>query len=348
MLAYCYREGEKPVLKEKEQPIMKEGTGAVLRMKACSICGTDIRTWRFGSSKIQQGRTLGHEIVGQIEAVSEKWKKEFPVGSVVSMAPAIGCGQCYCCRDGHTNMCDHLKTIGFEYDGGFAEYMAVPDAAFERGNVYLLPETENDTIYTISEPLACVINAQSYLDIKEGEDILIIGSGIIGCMHAALALHKKAGRVMVADMIDSRIEQVKVNLPQIIGINSSKENLKERVRELTGGKGADVVIVACSVGKVQEEGMELLAKRGRISLFGGLPGESKGFLDSNLIHYKEISVYGVHASTPEQNKKAMSYIRDGIINAGAFISAVYPLKDIDSAFRESDKGELMKTIITMN
>lgn len=348
MLAYCYREGEKPVLKEKEKPIMEEGIGAILRMKACSICGTDIRTWRFGSAKIRSGRTLGHEIVGQIEAVSEKWEKSFPAGSMVSMAPAIGCGQCYSCRDGHTNMCDDLNTIGFEYDGGFAEYMAVPECAFERGNVYLLPESKDYMIYTVSEPLACVINAQSYLDIKDGEDILIIGSGIIGCMHAALALHKRAGRVMVADVIDSRIEQVKVNLPQIIGINSAKESLKKRVLELTGGKGADVVVVACSVGKVQEEGMELLAKRGRISLFGGLPGESKGYLDSNLIHYKEISVYGVHASTPEQNKKAMGYIRDGIINARSFISAVYPLKDIDRAFRESDKGELMKTIITMN
>ncbi len=348
MLAYCYREGEKPVLKEKEKPSMKEGIGAILRMKACSICGTDMRTWRFGSSKIQTGRTLGHEIVGQIEEVSEKWEKVFPAGSMVSMAPAIGCGKCDCCRDGHTNMCDDLHTIGFEYDGGFAEYMAVPECAFERGNVYLLPKSEDYTAYTISEPLACVINAQSYLDIKKGEDVLIIGSGIIGCMHAALALHKKAGQVMVADRVDSRIEQVKVNLPQIIGINSAKENLKKRVLELTGGRGAHVVIVACSVGKAQEEGMELLAKRGRISLFGGLPGESKGYLDSNLIHYREISVYGVHASTPEQNRKAMSYIHDGIIDARSFISAVYPLKKIDSAFRECDKGELMKTIITMN
>ena len=93
--------------------------------------------------------------------------------------------------------------------------------------------------------------------------------------------------------------------------------------------------------------MKLLAKRGRISLFGGLPGESKGFLDSNLIHYRELSVYGVHASTPEQNKKAMEYIRDGVIDAEKYISACYPLSRAGEAFEEAEKGEAMKLVVTM-
>ena len=108
-----------------------------------------------------------------------------------------------------------------------------------------------------------------------------------------------------------------------------------------------MVITACSVGKVQEQGMGLLAKRGRISLFGGLPGESKGFIDSNLIHYRELSVFGVHASTPKQNKRAMEYIRDGVIDAEKYISACYPLKRVEDAFAEAEKGEAMKLVVTM-
>ena len=348
MLAYCYRNGKKPALEEKQLPDLGKIYQAVIRVHACSICGTDIRTYRFGNSKIKEGTILGHEIVGQIEKISEKWKEAFPIGSRIALAPAIGCGKCYSCRKGYTNMCGDLKTICFEYDGGFSEYMGIPGESFERGNVYRLPVSEDDTIYTLSEPLACVINAQSYLRIQEGEDVLIIGSGIIGSMHASLSLYKKAGQVMVADVSEGRVEEVKKNLPEITGICSGTENLKDRVMELTGGKGADVVIVACSVGKAQEEGMELLARRGRISLFGGLPGETKGFIDSNLIHYKELSVYGVHASTPEQNKKAMEYIRDGIVDAKKMISAVYPLKEIEHAFADADKGQMMKAVITMS
>lgn len=347
MLAYCYQGNGKPVLIEKPRPVLSESAGAIVKIVACSICGTDIRTYRFGNNKIKDGRTMGHEIVGRIEEISERWGAEFPPGTYISMAPAIGCGACHSCQTGHTNMCEDLQTIGFEYDGGFAEYMAIPAKAFEMHNVYVLPDSDDYRIYAVSEPLACVINAQSYLHIKENENVLIIGSGIIGCMHANLALEKGAANVMVADIAEKRVKEIQKLLPSIIGIDSSKEDLKEKVKQITAGKGVDVVIIACSVGKVQEQGMELLARRGRISLFGGLPGESKGFIDSNLIHYRELSVYGVHASTAEQNKRAMGYIRDGIVDAKQFISAYYSLENIESAFEEAEKGELMKIIVTM-
>ena len=347
MLAYIFDKNGKPRLTEKEKPSLQAGNGAVIKLEACSICGTDIRTYRFGSNKIPDGRIMGHEIVGQIIEVRDEFKKKFPVGTHVSMAPAIGCGNCRSCRQGFTNMCDDLKTIGFEYDGGFAEYMAVPDCAFEMGNVYTLPEENSYTRYALSEPLACVMNAQSYLNIAPGECVLIIGSGIIGCMHAELAMHAKAGKVVIAETSQERISQAERLLEGVTFVNSSKENLEEKIRELTDGNGADVVITACSVGKVQEQGMGLLAKRGRISLFGGLPGEPKGFIDSNLIHYRELSVFGVHASTPKQNKRAMEYIRDGVIDAEKYISACYPLKRVEDAFAEAEKGEAMKLVVTM-
>lgn len=347
MLAYIFDKKGKPRLSEKERPSLGKETGAVIKVKACSICGTDIRTYRFGSDKIPDGRIMGHEIVGQIEEVQDKYKDEFPIGTHISMAPAIGCGNCRSCRQGYTNMCDDLKTVGFEYDGGFAEYMAVPACAFEMGNVYCLPQTEDYTKYALSEPLACVMNAQSYLRIAPGECVLIIGSGIIGCMHAELALHGKAGRVVIAETSQERIRQAEKLLEGVTFVNSSTENLEDKIKEFTKGNGADVVITACSVGKVQEQGMELLAKRGRISLFGGLPGQSKGFLDSNLIHYRELSVFGVHASTPGQNKQAMEYIRDGVIDAQKYISACYPLTCAGDAFMEAEKGEAMKLVVTM-
>ena len=345
MRGYVYHENKTLTLQEVPKPELKPGYGAVVRVAACSVCGTDIRTFRFGSGKIDDNRVIGHELVGEITELSPEYAGEFQVGDMVSVAPAIGCGHCASCKKQKTNMCDDLTTIGFQYDGGFAEYIAVPDQAFRMENVYRLPENREDyTVFTISEPLACAINAQSYLKIERGEDVLIFGSGIIGCMHAELAKLSGAGQVFLAEPQQARLEQAAALLPDVHFINSSEKNLKEEIMKHTGGKGVDVAIVACSVGPAQKEGMSLLAKCGRISLFGGLPGESIGFVDSNLIHYRELSVYGVHASTPAQNKKAMALIRDGVINVDKYIDR-FALEDVEKAFEAAASGEIIKAVI---
>lgn len=345
MKAYVYRKDKTLALVEKEKPVMGSSCGAIVKVLACSICGTDIRTFRFGSEKIEDGRTIGHEIAGSIKELSPAYEGDFAVGDCISIAPAIGCGLCPSCKAGAANMCDDLKTIGFQYDGGFAEYMAIPGEAFDRGNVYHLPEAEDYGVFALSEPLACVINAQSYLQIRPGEDVLIIGGGIIGCFHAELARNAGAANIMIVETAQPRIEQARVLLPDVIFIDSSVRNLEEAVREITNGRGADVVVVACSVGPAQTDGLRLLAKRGRISLFGGLPGESMGFLDSNLIHYKELSVFGVHASTAAQNKKAMELIHEGVIDANQYITQRYLLEEVEEAFSRAAKGDAMKLVI---
>jgi L-iditol 2-dehydrogenase len=130
-------------------------------------------------------------------------------------------------------------------------------------------------------------------------------------------------------------------------ITGGKNGAEEEIKKRTNGKGADVVIIACSVGAAQAEGLRSLAKCGRISLFGGLPKESSGFLDSNLIHYGELGVFGVHASTPAQNKIAMELIHSGKIDMRKYISKRYPLSGIAAAFKEAADGSILKAIIYM-
>lgn len=346
MLGYCYHQDKTLRLEEIPKPALKQGFGAVLRVRACSVCGTDMRTYRFGSAKIDDGRVIGHEIVGEIAELSPAFSGPFKIGDRVSIAPAIGCGTCVSCKKQKTNMCDDLTTIGFQYDGGFADYMAVPEQAFSMGNVYRLPEdVADDTVFTLSEPLACAINAQSYLGIGPGDDVLIFGSGIIGCMHAELAKLAGAGNIILAEPQQERLEQAASLLPDVSFVNSSRQSLSEEVRKLTNGKGVDAAIVACSVGAAQREGLSLLAKCGRISLFGGLPGDSAGFLDSNLIHYRELSVFGVHASTPAQNIEAMSLIHRGVLDMKKYIDRRFPLKDVEQAFQEAASGKIMKAVM---
>ncbi len=344
MISYAYYTDKTLKLQERSLPTL-QGGDALIRVKACSICGTDVRTYRFGSSKIDDGRVIGHEVVGEIIELSDGIRGDFHTGDYVAVAPAIGCGVCYSCKSGHTNMCDDLKTIGYQYDGGFAEYMAIPAQAFKMGNVYKLPDVPDYTIYTLSEPLACAVNAQSYLHISERDDVVIFGSGIIGCMHAELALHGGARNVFIIEPSEERIREAKGLLRKVRFIHPGETDAVEQIRTMTDGKGADVAIIACSVGQAQTDGMNLLAKRGRLSLFGGLPGESGGFIDSNLIHYREISVYGVHASTPDQNRQAMSMIFRGEIGVEKYITKRYGLNDIEQAFIDINGGKVMKAII---
>ena len=344
MLSYVYFKDKTLKLQEWPMPVLKAGE-AMLKVTACSICGTDVRTYRFGSSKIDDGRIIGHEVVGAITEFADGVLEGFKAGDHVAVAPAIGCGVCYSCRGGHTNMCDDLNTIGYQYDGGFAEYMAIPAQAFRMGNVYRLPDVKDYTIYTLSEPLACAVNAQSYLKIGSDDDVVIFGSGIIGCMHAELAMHAGAKNVFIVETSSERIKQVGEMLDNVHFVNSSETDVNEEIRRATGGKGADVVIIACSVGQAQADGMALLAKRGRISLFGGLAGESKGFIDSNLIHYREISVFGVHASTPAQNKAAMEMIHRAVIDVEKYVTKRYGLDEIEQAFTDINGGKVIKAIV---
>lgn len=344
MLAYIYHSDKRLTLENVAKP-EPEKDEALLKVTACSICGTDMRTKRFGSAKINDGRIIGHEVVGEIVSIPVDLAGSFAVGDKVAIAPAIGCGLCPSCKAGRTNMCDDLKTLGYQYEGGFAEYMVIPRQVFTMGNVYRLPDREDISYFTLSEPLACTINAHTYLKIKQGETVVIFGSGIIGCMHAELAQLSGAGQVIIIETDDRRIEQGKALLDTVHYINSTKTDIFAEISRLTEGKGADVAIIACSVGQAQSDGLKLLAKCGRISLFGGLPGESIGYIDSNLIHYRELSVYGVHASTPAQNRQAMQMIRDGQINVEKYITRRYPLNKIEDAFTDIQAGQVMKAIV---
>lgn len=358
MLAYRYYANNKSRLDRIPVPALgKSGTGpggagskdgALVKIGACSICGTDVRTYRFGSGKIDEGRVVGHEFIGTILELAPDLPGGFEIGDWIGMAPAIGCGGCRPCKAGHTNMCETLATMGFQHDGGFAEYTVIPRQAFLMGNVYKLPPAKDQVIFSLSEPLACAINAQSYLDIKAGEDAAIFGSGIIGCMHAELALAAGA-RVYMVEPSEERARQAEGLLGgRVRFVPGGGKGAAEEITALTGGKGADAAIIACSVGAAQAEGLRSLAKCGRISLFGGLPGESTGFLDSNLIHYRELGVFGVHASTPAQNRAAMELIRDGKFDAAKYITRRCPLSEVERAFQEAAEGSILKAVIVMN
>jgi L-iditol 2-dehydrogenase len=343
VLAFVYEGVGNLGLKEVPEPKVKKDTG-VIKVEAASICGTDVRAFRFGSSKIKAPRIIGHEAVGTFVEVG-KDVTEFKIGDRVQIAPALGCGTCYYCRNGYTNLCDDLKTIGFDFDGTFAEYMEIPREAFVQDHLTRVPESLLPMEAVLAEPIACIVNAQSYLNIASGDTVAVFGSGFIGTMHAALALRKGAEKVFMIEINEDRIKMAKSVVPELIIINSKKEPLRDAIAAGTGNRGVDVAITACSVGPAQVDAMDIVAKRGRVSLFGGLPTETRGFIDSNIIHYKEVSVHGAHASTVAQNREVLAMIADGSLSVKAYTNNPFPLAEILNAFEALNKEEIVKAIL---
>ncbi|MDU7029024.1 alcohol dehydrogenase catalytic domain-containing protein [Robinsoniella peoriensis] len=343
MKAFVYNGDKNFRIEDREKPSASKDT-AVIKIEAASICGTDVRTYANGNPKITPGRIIGHECCGRIVEIGRE-VPGFALGDRVQIAPAIGCGVCRPCQKGHTNMCDHLRTIGFEFDGVFAEYMEIPADAFHQGNVNKVNEHVTANEAALAEPMACAYNAQQICNIKEGDTVAVFGSGFIGCSHAELAFAAGASKVMMMEVSDFRIRQARELIPDIIVINSKTENCYDRIMEETDGNGADVVITACSVGQVHTDALKIAAKHGRISLFGGIPGDGKGFLDSNDIHYKELGVFGVHASTSRQNREILEKISRRQLQPEKYITKEYPLEEILEAFEHLKAGRILKAII---
>jgi L-iditol 2-dehydrogenase len=178
-----------------------------------------------------------------------------------------------------------------------------------------------------------------------GDTVAVIGAGPIGCMHVEVARARGATRILHAELKASRLEQAHAFGADAY-INSGLEDPVERVRELTGGEGADVVIVACPSKEAQEQALRMAAVRGRISLFGGLP-KSDPYIqfDSNLVHYKEITVFGAFTSSPEQNRRALGLIGAGRVDARGLITHRLPLAGLVQGIQIIEQGEGLKVVI---
>jgi len=343
MKAFIYGANAKMEVVDRPVPRIAKDE-ALMKVLVASICGTDLRNYKFGVKNIPENRILGHEACGELVEIGKE-VENFKVGDRIIVAPAIGCGSCASCLRGKTNMCDNLKTIGFEYDGTFSEYMKIPSQAFKMGNVLKVKTKIKNEEATLSEPVACCINGQSFLNISPGNSVLIFGAGFIGCMHAELALKSGASFVLLVDISQPRLEIAKRLIPAASIINTTEKDIVQFISEKTKKHGMDVIITANPDGNTHTLAGLLAAKNGRISLFGGISGESTGYLDSNMIHYKELSLFGSHATNPQHVSTVLELLESEVLDLLKYCSGTYPLVDIEKAFERLKKVDIMKLLI---
>jgi len=346
MLAAVYHGPGDIRVEEVERPSIGEEE-ALLRVRAASICGTDLRIYSSGHFKIPPGtsRILGHEFAGEVAEVGSMVKALTP-GMRIAIAPNIGCGVCEQCIQGHNHLCPTYEAFGISLDGAFSEYMLIPKEAIRQGNIVPLPEGVSFEEVALNEPFSCCYNGSRVCRIEPGDLVLIVGAGPIGIMHLFLASLGGASKVIISEMIEERLAKA-LEFGADLAINPEKEDLPAAIREATDGRGVDVIIVAAPSPAAQEQALDLAAPQGRINFFGGLP-QGREFINfnSNRVHYKQLMVTGTTGSSNYQYRKSMEIIGSGKIDLSPLISARFPLSKVKEAFTLAASKKAMKVLIT--
>ncbi len=318
----------------------------LIRVRNCSTCGTDVKIFHNGHQNITPPRVMGHEVAGEIDQVGAN-VSGWAVGDRVQVIAAVPCGECYECRKGWMAVCENQTSIGYQYDGGFAEYMVVPHAVLKVDGLNRIPDGVGFDEASAAEPFACAINAQELLGIEEGDTVVVFGAGPIGCIHTRIArgVHK-AGRVFLVDVNAERLAMSAAAVQPDEVLDASKVDVVAEVMRLTDGRGADVVITATAANITQEQAIAMAARNGRISFFGGLPKTNPTITcDSNLVHYRQLHIHGANGSAPEHNKKALAYIASGVVPVKDLITVHLPLERALEAFDIVAKGQAIKVTV---
>ncbi len=313
-------------------PVPEIGPGEVLlKTRAASVCGTDIRMWQNGYKGVDATHplTLGHEFAGVVEKVGAGVSFYRP-GMPVALQPNVGCGICDRCVSGNQHLCDDYRAFGINMPGAFAEYVRIPADAVARGNMMALSGEVPFQVASIAEPLSCVYNGFSKCFVKPGEYALVVGAGPIGLMHAMM-LHMAGASVAMNDVQPDRLDTCKAILPAIE--TYSGDDLKGFVQRWTRGRGLDVAITACPVPQVQSAMPEMMNYGGRVNFFGGIPPAKQPVpIDTNLVHYKELYLTGSTRSSISQFRKALSFVEQKLLDLSGVVTHTYPLNRAQEAF----------------
>jgi len=346
MLSATYTQGGEFAIEEIARPEPGDD-GILLRVTAASICGTDVKIVRHGHRKLQAGQriVLGHEFVGVIEHVGSG-VAGYRVGQRVGVAPNAGCGHCDACVRGQSNYCPSYTAFGIDRDGAHAAYVEIPARFITQGNVIPLPDGVSARESSLLEPFSCVVNGIRAARIELGDTVVIYGAGPIGLLHAMLCRTAGAGRLVMVDPLPDRLDRA-LDFGCDVIVNPATDQVADRVRRETDGRGADVVITACPVPEVQTQAVQLLAPFGRLCLFGGLPKNAGPVaLDTNAIHYGNFLVTGSTGGSVQDYRIALRLVAGKRVDLTRVISHTFPMSELKRAYETALAGPAGKVVLT--
>jgi len=313
----------------------------LVRIKSALTCGSDLKTYRRGHpTMIKKASVFGHEWAGDIVEIGSD-VDNFKVGDRIVAVNTVPCYRCYYCKLERYSLCENL----IYNNGAYAEYIKVPGKILKK-NTYRIPDKIDYREAALLEPLACVAHGIEESNIKTDDMVVINGAGPIGLMFIALA-RLKGALVISVDLSDERLEYAK-DFGADYTINVSKESDQvAAVKELTKDKkGVDIAVDATGIPEVWEMTILMGRKGATINLFGGCVSGTSVNIDTQLLHYSELTIKGVYHHTPYYVKKAFDLITSRQIDTVKFITADMPLEKLVSALELMGQQKGIKYNIT--
>lgn len=330
-------------LKVEDVEVPKVGAGEVLvKVKAATTCGTDLKIFQRGYVEkiIKLPTIFGHEWAGEVVDIGEglEWPRK---GMRVRAGNSAPCLHCTMCQRGKYNLCENMIWLW----GAYAEYIKVP-ARMVLVNMQEVPESVSFEEAAITEPLACVLHGVEQANVKLGDTVVIIGAGPIGLLHLLTVKKMGAGRTIMIDLINERLGFAE-KLGADVTINSGRENVEARIKELTGRYGADVAIEAIGLPATWEQALKIVRKGGTVLEFGGCPPGTEVKLNAEMLHYGELTVMGTFHTTPLHFRKALNLIAARTIDVRPLVTRKMKLENIKEAFEtlSTSKSEIKIGII---
>jgi len=338
-------------LRLAQVPTPSPGPGEVLvRIHYAALCGTDLRIVAGTKTRdVRRGHPIGHEAAGTVAALGAG-VTGYTVGERVGVCVVVSCGRCPYCQADRENLCETRITLGYQTDGAFADYMLIPERAVRRGNLFKLPPTVPLEIAPLIEPMACCLNGQHEMGLHErearplepeGGSLVIFGAGPIGLLHLILARAGKGSAVRHVTVVEPRTERRACARRFGADAVCAPE-------AFDAVDAFDAAILAVGVPELVPAALRAVRKCGRVSLFAGFPVGNTARVDPNIVHYKQIRIFGASESRRRDYAEALDHVATGSVDPAPLITHRYRLEDYEAAFRTAAAGEALKVLFDMH
>jgi L-iditol 2-dehydrogenase len=284
---------------------------------------------------------MGHEFCGTIVETGRN-ADNYRVGQRVTMATTVGCGECYYCKKGKTNLCRSSEAMGFHYPGAMAPYIRIPEKAVRQNHLIDVGDLDAK-IASLSEPMSCAMNDISRVPEDELENVLILGLGPLGMLHAVCIREKGVKNIVCVEFPGKRSDMARA-----MGFKTvlTPDEIDMAYKDLTNGEGFDLVIITAPSNEVQSKAPMYARKGGYVSYFASLPmGSEMLNMNSRTIHYNELVLYGTSDSTVKNVKEAVSLLKKNPEGFMPLITHVMPFSDFHKAMDEIKAGNAVKIVL---
>lgn len=313
---------------DMQKPVIDEHNNVLVKMKAAGICGSDVGIYHGTNAAATYPRVIGHEMVGVVEETG-KDVKHLKVGDRVIINQVVSCGHCYPCNHNRGNVCDNLQVRGVHIDGGYREYMAVPEE-----DCYILPDNLRDADAVMIEPTTIAIQSLSRAGLKDDDMLFIIGCGALGSSILRMARLSKA-TIISGDIVDDKLKEAGEHGADYT-VNLLANDFEEKIREYTKGRGPTVTIDAACTKDSLMNAIKVTGNAGRVITMGFSVSPTE--VNQFLITSKELDVRGSRL----QNKKfgeAIELIKQGKIDLKNAVSHTFNFLEAQKAFDFIDSGD---------